>query len=115
MSYENTRDDKLDAAITSDVMAVLAKVAFFEQLDDLLYPRDPAQQSQTCDGTYALTAQLLTNLGFPSEAKDDVIAVLASQGGGCDCEVLFNVAPESRFRSRYWQNRAAEFHRGLHR
>ena len=92
MDHDDTRDNELVAAITPDVMAVLAKEAFFEHLNDPLCPRDPAQNDKACQGTYALTTQVLTDRGLPSEAIADVIAVLASQGGGCDCEVLFNVA-----------------------
>ena len=31
-----------------------------------------------------------------------------AQGGYCDCEILFNVARESRFAAAYWSSRAAQ-------
>jgi len=32
----------------------------------------------------------------------DVLDVLRSQGACCDCEVLYNVAENSRLKARYW-------------
>jgi hypothetical protein len=41
---------------------------------------------------------------------DDIYRVLRSRGGACDCEILFNVAGESRLRSDYWKGRAESTH-----
>ena len=38
-----------------------------------------------------------------SDEIADVLAVLQSRGACCDCEVLYNVAEESRLKARYWK------------
>jgi hypothetical protein len=43
------------------------------------------------------------------EDLEDILAVLHSLGGCCDCEILYNVAEESRLKSEYWIARAREF------
>ena len=58
--------------------------------------------------------------GFPSCEEDvaalwieesdwsDVFHVVMGQGAFCDCEILYNAAPESLLKSQYWQRRAHE-------
>ena len=43
-----------------------------------------------------------------SDDVADVPGVLRFSGACCDCEVLYNVAEESRLKSRYWKARAGE-------
>ena len=44
---------------------------------------------------------------LPCGLKDDdffdIFHVLMAQGGFCDCEILYNVAPESRLRQQHWR------------
>jgi hypothetical protein len=37
-----------------------------------------------------------------------VFHVLMAQGAFCDCEILYNIATESRLKSQYWQRKAHE-------
>jgi hypothetical protein len=97
------RDQELINEIALDVLAVLARERFFEALDDRMCPADHAQSRVLCAGTFAISTAILLKSGFDQEAIADILSVLASRGGCCDCEILFNVAEESRLRSEYWQ------------
>lgn len=108
----DSRDSDLIASVTPDVMASLRRSRFFEDLDNLLSPVDgsgisPAQ----CGGDYEKSASILRSAGYDSEAVADIFAVLRSQGGGCDCEILYNVAETSRLKAKYWQKRAHDLNR----
>jgi hypothetical protein len=39
------------------------------------------------------------------EETADVLAVMRLNGGCCDCEILYNVAEESRLKAKYWKAR----------
>ena len=91
-------DDELVYDIAPDVLAVLEQERFFERL----CPSDPSQQREKCLGSYEIAIGILHDVGIDSEHIQDVIAVLHSKGACCDCEVLYNVAEESRLKSEYW-------------
>ena len=55
--------------------------------------------------------KILRELRMDSDDIDDIIAVLHSKGGCCDCEVLYNVADESRLRTQYWKAKVLELSR----
>jgi hypothetical protein len=100
-------DNDLINSIAPNVLKVLASKRFFEALDDRLCPADPAQPRSSCEGTYATSTEILSLYGFDPEEIAEITQVLASKGGCCDCEILFNAAEESRLKSHYWKNRAA--------
>ena len=102
------RDEELIKAIAPDVLVVLRRERFFEILDDRMCPADPARLRAQCDGTYAMTTAILVKAGYDEDAITEVLLVLAARGACCDCEILFNVAEESRLKSEYWKKRAAE-------
>jgi Protein of unknown function (DUF2695) len=93
-------------AIASDVLEALRRVRFFEALDDQMCPTCPAQPRALCRGSYAISTTILTDRGFDSDAIGEVIRVLDARGAHCDCEILFNVAEDSRLKSEYWISRA---------
>lgn len=101
-------DDELIPSIAPDVMRCLGQSGYFEKLDDLLSPEDASTPCRTCDGTYKISESILLASGFEHTDLGDILAVLRSQGGCCDCEVLYNVAEASRLKARYWRKRAAE-------
>ena len=94
----------LISSITPDVMASLMRSQFFERLDDLLCPRDGSSPRE-CSGDYRLSEPILRDAGHDPEAVQEVFDVLLSQGGCCDCEILYNVAESSRLKANYWRNR----------
>lgn len=90
------------AAITRDVMRCLIAQRFFEKLDDALCPADQAVPA-ACTHSFAVSENLLTQLGFDAPEQQDIFAVLHANGACCDCEILYNVAETSRLKSRYWR------------
>ena len=60
------------------------------------------------DGTYAVSTAILQLLGFELQDTEEILQVLKSRGGCCDCEILFNVAENSRLKAEYWRQRAAD-------
>jgi len=79
-----------------------------ERLDDQLCPTEPSSQRVICKHSYELTTVTLAEAGFDDEEISDVIRVMSRNGGHCDCEILYNVAEESRLKSRYWNSRVAK-------
>ena len=87
-------------------MAVLKARSFFEKLDDLLCPADESRSASRCQGDYVLSEMILRDSGFDGSDFEDILCVLRSQGGCCDCEILYNVSETSRLKSTYWKARA---------
>jgi hypothetical protein len=98
-------DSDLIASITPDVMTCLRRSQFFERLDDLLCPKVGAGQRASCAGDYRIATTVLEDTGFDSTELEDIFNVLKSQGGCCDCEILYNVAESSRLKAQYWTSR----------
>jgi hypothetical protein len=92
-------------SIANDVLAVLVRKRYFEFLDARLCPPD-GSRAEKCAHDHALSIALLIELGFNDADREDILGVLQSKGGCCDCEILYNVAPESRLRERYWKAQA---------
>ena len=93
--------------IAPNVLSTLEKGHFFERLDDRFCPADPSADRVKCGHSFAHSENILRDLGMSSDDMDDVLAVLKSRGGCCDCEVLYNVVEESRLKDRYWKARAS--------
>jgi hypothetical protein len=94
--------------IAADVLLVLEKDGVFERLDNLFCPLDSSKESVLCGHSFEHSIGILRSIGMDSDEIDDVLAVLKSRGGCCDCEVLYNVVDESRFKAQYWKARSAE-------
>ena len=100
--------------ITQVVLKVLADKRFFEVLDAQLCPVETSAVRGVCDGTYAVSTAILQRLGFELQDTQEILQVLKSRGGCCDCEILLNVAEESRLKAEYWRFRAAGICSGDH-
>jgi hypothetical protein len=99
--------------IAPDVLGVLEKLHFFERLDDYFCPIDDPQRMVPCGAhSFEISSAVLRGLDMDSDDIADVLAVLQARGACCDCEVLYNVAEESRLKARYWKARFAEFQSG---
>lgn len=108
-------DQEPMSSIMPDVMACLERSGFFRKLDDLLCPEDNSQPHADCSGDFQLSKSILQAAGFNSSELTDIFGVLGSQGGGCDCEILYNVTESSRLKADYWRNRARGLNeRGKH-
>jgi hypothetical protein len=104
---ETDSDDELISSIAPDVMRCLGRCSYFEKLDEHLNPEDNSTPTEKCDGPFRLSETILLASGFERDALDDIIAVLQSKGGFCDCEVLYNVAKTSRLKTNYWRSQVA--------
>ncbi|WP_263410736.1 DUF2695 domain-containing protein [Terriglobus tenax] len=93
--------DQFVEDIAPDVMAVLERQNFFSQLETEIYPTGKMEESR-CIHDFSVSLRLLTNLGHDKDAQEDVLSVLRSKGGFCDCEAVLNAAPESEVRKAYW-------------
>jgi hypothetical protein len=101
-------DDQLIEAIAADVIKVLTRRGFFEQLDDKFSPRRKTTPPVECGGKFEVAEPLLRSLGFDATERAEFIQVLQSRGGYCDCEILYNVSDKNRLKSKFWKERAAE-------
>ena len=102
-------DSDFIADITPHVIGVLKASGFFERLDDRLCPAGQQEEIPRCPGhTFGSTQSILLQLAMSNEEIAEIIAVLRARGACCDCEILYNVAEESRLRSKYWKLRAAK-------
>jgi len=58
--------------------------------------------------SFEISTKILRDSGMDCDDIADVLAVLHWRGACCDCEVLYNVAEESRLNAKYWKARFAE-------
>ncbi|MGD0681206.1 MAG: DUF2695 domain-containing protein [Terracidiphilus sp.] len=109
MSDRQSDDSEYINDITPDVLGVLDRLHFFERLDDWFCPLENPERLVQCGArSFEISTKILRDLGMDSDDIADVLAVLHSRGACCDCEVLYNVAEESRLKARYWKARFAE-------
>jgi len=104
---EPDSDDEFVSSIAHNVMRCLRRSGYFEKLDDILSPEGNSSPTQFCDGSYKISESILSASGFDQDELDDIFAVLGSEGGFCDCEVLYNAAESSRLKSNYWRSQAS--------
>jgi hypothetical protein len=97
-------DDDLINLITPDVMKCLDYEDFFGKLDDLLCPKN-GSRTRVCGGGFKLSESILQAAGFDTSELADILSVLRSKGGCCDCEILYNVGESSRLKAEYWRDR----------
>jgi hypothetical protein len=97
-------DEQLIADIKPYVLDVLQNSGFFAALDEALYPEDDSSRQKQCSGDFRQSKDVLTSCGFAESDWSDVFHVLMDEGAFCDCEVLYNVARESRLRADYWRS-----------
>ena len=81
-------EDKFADSIAPDVLNVMVRNRFFEELDERMSPTDRAQKPGLCDGTYWISIGILAELGFDEVDIADILEVFASRSGACDCETL---------------------------
>lgn len=99
-------DNELIESIAADVLKCLTVSRFFESLDEVMCPEDAGRQRVRCWGDFRNSRLILIRSGFKEEELFDVFHVLMQQGGFCDCEILYNVAEQSRLKAEYWMAKA---------
>ena len=95
--------DEFVESIAPDVLACLDRDGFFRKLEQKVWPDGP----KVCDNTFANTLALTAAGGYGSEEQEDILDVVRSKGGFCDCEVMLNVAPNCEARERHWKKVSA--------
>jgi hypothetical protein len=106
MAEKRSKREFTVADIAPYVLAVLEAQNFFALLDDDFLPAH-VTAPLPCDHTFRRTDRILRQLGMNSEDVEEVTLVMIAGGACCDCEVLYNVAQESRVKAMYWKARGA--------
>ena len=68
----------------SDLLTLLFYRMFFYRLNEKL-------SGLTCDHTFRLCDQILTQMQFSRGKMNEIIDVFKKNGGHCDCEIIYNV------------------------
>jgi Protein of unknown function (DUF2695) len=108
----DVREDSYEqfiADISADVMAVLQKEGFLERLHNEVLPSDSSPS--TCKNDFTSAIRLLRSFGHDEADIEDVLGVMRSKGGFCDCEIVFNVADPSPVREKYWKDKLVNGHK----
>ena len=107
---ETPREDDADETIESIapyVLGCLEQRDFFSELEKFVWPGG-AEGPRSCDHSYEHTLAILGTYDWPEEDYPEVLLVMQSRGGFCDCEIMLNVAPACVFREQYWKRAAVE-------
>ena len=97
----NYHDDETIAEIKEPILSILRyKVNFVSLLD-----KEFTNNNTLCKGDFALSKEILNQLGFSKEDQFDIFHVLMDEGAYCDCEILYNVFKESNYGQAYWAAR----------
>ena len=68
----------------SDMLGLLFQRMFFYRLNEKL-------SGLTCDHTFRLSEQILTQMQFSRGKMNEIFEVFKKNGGNCDCEIIYNV------------------------
>ena len=101
-------DDEVTSTIREPIMKCILASRFFEKLDDKMSPLMPWKNAEACHGDFRIAKNALAQSGFHENEYSDVLHVLMAQGAYCDCEILYNVAPQSRLKTKCWKKRGGE-------
>lgn len=101
-------DEEFIASIAPDVLSSLQARDFFARLDDVFCPPNSITGAQVCSWDFRHAKATLQHCGFEESDWSEVFHVLMGQGAFCECEILYNVATQSRLKSQHWQHRAHE-------
>ncbi len=95
-------NEERTSRITPEILRRLEDAGFFAALDNRMAPEAGAGEKVGCKGEFQLSKLLLREAGIDENQFLDVFDVLMSKGAYCDCEVLTNVAEQSRYKERIW-------------
>jgi Protein of unknown function (DUF2695) len=108
-------DDKTIEEITPYIIETLIERRLFEYLDDQLCPANTSATARVCSHDYEFSIAALRHCGFDSAEIADIKQVMFHNGGHCDCEILYNVAEESRLKAKYWKKGMPKLNRESYR
>ena len=102
MDNANYRDSGFISEVAEDVLGVLRKSRFFGRLEDRFGAMQATGAPPQCPHSFALSIQILRELGMDAQDIGDVLAVFRFRGAACDCEVLQNVDSRRRKKMSFW-------------
>lgn len=77
-------DEKASLNKDSDLLSLLFRRMFFYRLNEKL-------SGLTCDHTFRLSEQILTQMQFNRGKINEILEVFKKNSAHCDCEVIYNV------------------------
>ena len=100
LDYHN---DETINSIKDLILKILKeKTHFIQQLDHQF------TIGAVCHGDYRHAKLLLEKSKFTEPEQFDIFHVLMSEGGYCDCEILYNVFKDSQYARQYWLKRSQQ-------
>jgi hypothetical protein len=93
-------------SIAPFVLGCLEQRSFFSELEKRVWPEGPDGR-RDCDHSLDHTLSILRTYDWQEEDCTEVLLVMQSRGGCCDCEIMLNVAPDCQARERHWKRKAA--------
>jgi hypothetical protein len=102
------QEDDFDGTIESIapfVLGCLEQRSFFSELEKRVWPEGLAGR-RDCEHSFDHTLSILRTYDWPEEDYTEVLLVMQSRGGFCDCEIMLNAAPDSEARARHWKRAA---------
>jgi len=82
------------AEIADNVLSVLEAEGFFPALYESMCPMGSEEPHEVCKHDFSMAKSALLECGFKEDEFFDIFHVLMDRGGFCDCEILYNAAPE---------------------
>ena len=77
-------DEKASLNKDFDLLSLLFHRMFFYRLNEKL-------SGFTCDHTFRLSEQILTQMQFNRGKINEIFEVFKKNGGHCDCEIIYNI------------------------
>jgi hypothetical protein len=94
-------DEETVESIKETILDVIqTKTTFIKQLDSLF-----TEEKAVCFGDFRHAKQVLSDLSFTTDEQFDIFHVFMSEGGYCDCEILYNTFKETEYSKKYWATR----------
>ena len=94
-------DEETIESIKETILDILkTRTTFIKQLDNLFI-----EGRAVCSGDFRHAKQILSDLTFTTVEQFDIFHVFMSEGGYCDCEILYNTFKETEYAKKYWATR----------
>ena len=94
-------DEEAVESIKETILAIIeTRTDFVKRLDGLF-----VEKNVVCFGDFRHSKQVLSDLRFTQEEQFDIFHVFMSEGGYCDCEILYNTFEETEYSRKYWATR----------
>jgi len=102
------QEDDFDGTIESIapfVLGCLEQRSFFSELEKRVWPEGLAGR-RDCEHSFDHTLSILRTYDWPEEDYTEVLLVMQSRGGFCDCEIMLMQLPILKRGARHWKRAA---------